>query len=213
MTQIAQDDHLKIEKLTLGPYGTNCYILTCLETGESLLVDAPAQASEIKAAAQGTRPRYLFITHGHGDHTGALRELKSGLEIPVGVHRLDAERLPVKPDLLLEDGREFSIGKIPIRVIHTPGHTPGSLCLLTGRFLISGDTLFPGGPGHTGSPADLKRLVESITEKLLMLPEDTEVHPGHGGPTLIKTAKEEVAAFQNRSHDPGLCGDVLWLSS
>jgi hydroxyacylglutathione hydrolase len=213
MAIITKNESIQIDRLILGPYGTNCYILTCLETGESLLVDAPAEASEILETARGSHPRYLFITHNHGDHTGALSELKSKLNIPVAAHRLDAGRLPLKPEILLEDGQEISLGKMRLKVLHTPGHTPGSVGLLAGKSLIAGDTLFPGGPGHTRTPADLKRIIESITQKILVLPGDTEVHPGHGDSTIVKKAKEEVAVFLSRPHDPLLCGDVLWLSS
>jgi glyoxylase-like metal-dependent hydrolase (beta-lactamase superfamily II) len=147
------------------------------------------------------------------DHLGALSELKSSLGIPVAVHPLDAGSLPLKPEMLLGDGDTVSFGKIELRVLHTPGHTPGSLCFLTGKYLISGDTLFPGGPGKTGSPANLRQIIESITDKIFCLPEDTQVHPGHGDSTILKKEKEEFALFSSRPHDPNLCGDVLWLPS
>jgi glyoxylase-like metal-dependent hydrolase (beta-lactamase superfamily II) len=79
--------------------------------------------------------------------------------------------------------------------------------------LISGDTLFPGGPGKTGSPNALKQIIESITDKILPLPDDTRVFSGHGDATVLKKEKEEIAVFKSRDHDPNLCGDVLWLSS
>jgi glyoxylase-like metal-dependent hydrolase (beta-lactamase superfamily II) len=79
--------------------------------------------------------------------------------------------------------------------------------------LISGDTIFPHGPGRTGTPAALRQVIESITEKVFVLPDDTQVHPGHGDSTVLKKEKEEFAVFSSRSHDSGLCGDVLWLSS
>jgi glyoxylase-like metal-dependent hydrolase (beta-lactamase superfamily II) len=112
-----------------------------------VLVDAPAEAAEILKQLKGTHPRYILITHSHTDHVGALSELKSKLRIPIGTHRLDANDLPLRPDILLDDGEKVFFGNISLKVLHTPGHTPGSLCFLIGKYLISGDTIFPGGPG------------------------------------------------------------------
>ena len=213
MALAAKDDSLQIDKLTLGPFGTNSYIITCRLTGESVAVDAPAKVAEILKGLKGTHPRFILITHTHMDHLGALSELKSKLEIPVAVHPLDAESLPLLPEILLNDGDTVSFGRIKLRVLHTPGHTPGSICFLTGKYLISGDTLFPGGPGKTGSPADLRQIIESIEGKILGLPDDTHIYPGHGDSTIVRKEKEEFALFSSRPHDPNLCGDVLWLSS
>jgi glyoxylase-like metal-dependent hydrolase (beta-lactamase superfamily II) len=178
-----------------------------------VLVDAPAEAAEILKQLKGTNPRYILITHSHSDHIGALVELKSTLRIPIGTHRLDATSLPLRPEILLDDGEEVSFGNISLRVLHTPGHTPGSLCFLIGKHLISGDTIFPGGPGKTKSQADLKQIIESITSKIFVLPDDTEIYPGHGDSTLLRKEKTEFSIFSSRSHDPNLFGDVLWLSS
>jgi glyoxylase-like metal-dependent hydrolase (beta-lactamase superfamily II) len=182
-------------------------------TGESVLVDAPAEADEILKQLKGTHPRYILITHRHMDHVGALSELKSKLRIPIGAHRLDADGLPQRPEIFLDDGEKVSFGKISLKVLHTPGHTPGSMCFVIGKYLISGDTLFPGGPGKTESPADSKQIIESITKKIFVLADDTEIYPGHGDPTLLSKEKTEFAIFSSRSHDPNLFGDVLWLSS
>ena len=84
---------------------------------------------------------------------------------------------------------------------------------MMGRYLISGDTIFPGGPGKTGTPADFKQIVKSIETRLFVLPDDTEVYPGHGDATVLDKEKKEFATFASKSHDPNLCGDVLWLSS
>jgi glyoxylase-like metal-dependent hydrolase (beta-lactamase superfamily II) len=213
MALVVEDDNIRIDKLTIGPFDNNCYIITCAITGESVVVDAPAEAAEILEGLKGTHPRFILITHTHMDHLGALSELKSKLGIPVAVHPLDAGSLPLKPEMLLGDGDTVSFGRIELKVLHTPGHTPGSVCFLTGNYLISGDTLFPGGPGKTGSPANLRQIIESITDKIFCLPEDTQVHPGHGDSTILKKEKEEFALFSSRPHDPKLCGDVLWLSS
>jgi glyoxylase-like metal-dependent hydrolase (beta-lactamase superfamily II) len=213
MALVVKDDKLQIEKLIVGSFDNNCYIITCPITGESVVVDAPAEAGRILKGLKGTHPRFILITHTHMDHLGALSELQSKLGIPVAVHPLDARGLPLQPETLLGDGDTVSFGKVELRVVHTPGHTPGSVCFLTGKYLISGDTLFPGGPGKTGSPANLRQIIESITGKIFCLPEDTQIYPGHGNSTILKKEKEEFALFSSRPHDPNLCGDVLWLSS
>jgi len=221
VARVAKNEGLQIDRRTLGPIRTtsdpncytNCYIITCPQTRDSVLVDAPAEAPEILKQLQGTNPRYILITHNHTDHIGALSELKSKLRIPIGAHRLDAKGLSLRPDFLLDEGEEISFGNISLKVLHTPGHTPGSLCFLIGRHLISGDTIFPGSPGKTKSPADLKQIIESITSKIFVLPEDTEIYPGHGDSTLLRTEKTEFAIFSSRPHDSNLFGNVLWLSS
>jgi glyoxylase-like metal-dependent hydrolase (beta-lactamase superfamily II) len=126
---------------------------------------------------------------------------------------LDAKGLPLRPDILLEDGEKVLFGNRSLKVLHTPGHTPGSLCFLVEKDLISGDTIFPGGPGKTSSPTDLNLIIQSITSKLLVLPDDTVIYPGHGNSTVLRNEKEGFAVFSSRSHDPNLFGDVLWLSS
>ena len=213
MPIVERDDLIQIEKLELEPFGTNAYIIVCRATGDSVLVDAPGEANRIAAQLKGTNPRYILMTHGHIDHVGALSELKSRLEITVAAHPLDAGNLPSPADILLNDGDQVSFGNVQLSVLHTPGHTPGSVCFLTGQYLISGDTIFPGGPGRTNTPGDLKRIIESITDRIFPLPDDTRVHPGHGNATVLKREKEEFAVFSSRPHDPNLCGDVLWLSS
>jgi hydroxyacylglutathione hydrolase len=210
---VIKNEYVQIDRLKLGPFDTNSYILTCPLTGESVLVDAPAEASEILKALKETNPKYILITHNHMDHIGALSELKSKLRIPIGAHPLDVRGLPLQPEILLEDGEKVSYGKISLTVLHTPGHTPGSLCFLVGKHLISGDTIFPGGPGKTKSPADLKRIIESITSKIFVLPDDTAIYPGHGNSTILRKEKKEFATFSSRPRDPNLFGDVLWLSS
>lgn len=212
MELVEKDDYIRIDRLQLGAFGTNSYIIRCRVTGDSVLVDAPAEAAEILERLKATNPRYILMTHNHMDHIGALSELKSRLGISIAAHPLDAKNLPSPPETLLGDGDTVSFGNIKLGVLHTPGHTPGSLCFLTGRYLISGDTIFPGGPGMTRSPADLRKIIESITSKIFVLPEDTQIYPGHGDSTILKKEKAEFAIFSSRSHDPNLCGDVLWLS-
>jgi len=213
MTQVAKNDHIQIDKLTLGAFDTNSYIITCRLTGDSVVVDAPAEAAEILKRLKGTNPRYILITHSHMDHLGALSELESKLRVPVAVNQLDAGDLPSPPEMLLGDDDTVSFGNIELRVLHTPGHTPGSVCFLMGKYLISGDTIFTGGPGKTQSPSALRQIIESITSKIFVLPEDTQIYPGHGNSIILEKEKAEFAVFSSRPRDPDLCGDVVWLSS
>ena len=212
MTIVAKNDRIQIYRLELGPYSTNSYILTCRKTNESVVVDAPGDVDLVLAQLNKTSPQYILMTHNHFDHIGGLVELKSALDIPVAAHLADASDLPLRPDILLDDGDEISMGAIKLRVLNTPGHTPGSLCFLASNYLIAGDTLFPGGPGRTQSPDDFRQIIRSITEKLFGLSDQTQVYPGHGEATTIKEAKQQYEVFTARPQDPNLCGDVVWLS-
>jgi glyoxylase-like metal-dependent hydrolase (beta-lactamase superfamily II) len=187
--------------------------LICQKTGDSVIVDAPGDADKVLKRLEGTHPKYILMTHNHMDHVGALADLKSALSVPLAAHADDAGGLPVKPEQFLNDGDTISFGEIQLSVLHTPGHTPGSLCFLTGSYLISGDTIFPGGPGKTWSPGDFKKIVESLTGKIFTLPDETQVYPGHGDSTIVKKEKQEFETFSSKPHDPNLCGDVVWLSS
>ncbi len=213
MTLVEKDDTLQIHRLELPPFGTNAYILMCQVTKESVLVDAPGSADKILENLKETDPKYILMTHSHMDHTGALSSIKRKIEIPLAAHPEDAKRMPLSPDILLKDGDIISFGNIDLKTLHTPGHTPGSLCFLFRKYLISGDTLFPGGPGKTGTPADFREIVESITKKLFVLPDEVLIYPGHGSSSYIGKEKEEFALFSARPHLSDLCGDVLWLSS
>ncbi len=213
MEIVAENKLIKITKLSLGPYGTNTYVVTCQETKDSVVVDAPGEPDRVIEALAGTNPRYILITHNHPDHIGALAQLKSTLNIPIAAHISDAEKLPIQPDILLSDNDVVDLGNVQLTVFHTPGHTPGSLCFYYDKFLISGDTCFPGGPGKTWSPAAFMQITSSLTNKIFQLPADTMVFPGHGGSTVVGKEKEEYRIFSSKPHDPDLCGDVTWLSS
>ena len=212
MTTVVKNDRIQINRLELGPFGTNSYILICQKTNESVVVDAPGEANLVVERLKKTQPKYILMTHDHFDHIGGLVELSSILEVPVAAHPADAKDLPLEPDLLLNDEDTFFFGAIKLKVLHTPGHTPGSLCFFTDRYLVAGDTLFPGGPGKTQSPGDFRQIIQSITEKLFELREEAQVYPGHGKATTIKEAKQQYEVFAARPHNPNLYGDIEWLS-
>jgi len=207
------DGEVQINKLESRSFGTNCYIVVCPTSGEGVIVDTPGEASMILGQAEDVRVRYIIITHTHFDHLGAFSEVRDKLKGLVAIHPLEAGDLPSPPDLTLDDGDVVNFGTVSLRVLHTPGHSAGSLCLHTGKHLFSGDTLFPGGPGKTGTPAAFEQIVNSITKKLFILPDDTLVYPGHGEDTILGKEKQEFAVFSSRARTAGLCGDVLWLSS
>jgi hydroxyacylglutathione hydrolase len=213
MTVIASEDNIRIETMQLGPWGTNTYIVVCGQTGDSLVVDAPASANKIIASLKDTSPRYILLTHDHSDHTGALDKLRLLLKVPLAAHASDSRSLRTPPEIFLNDGDVMTLGKMEIQVLHTPGHTPGGLCFKIVNYLFAGDTIFPGGPGMTPSADSFRQIVDSITNKVFKLPDDTVICPGHGDVTTVKKAKEEYAVFASRPHSPNLCGDVLWLSS
>lgn len=212
MTILVDTPEIVIKRLVLGKWDTNAYVVTCAVTGETVLVDAPDNPAGIMAELKDTSLKYILMTHAHADHTGALPDLKR-MGVPLAVHSSDAALLPCTADILLEDGDAISIGRLDFRVIHTPGHTSGSLCFLAKGHMLCGDTIFPGGPGKTRSPDDFAAILTSIREKILNLPEETFLHPGHGESTTVKASRSEFSIFSAKEHQPSLCGDVLWLSS
>ena len=147
------------------------------------------------------------------DHIGALDQLRAELKIPLAAHVSDTRNLTSPPETLLKDGDTVWLGKLKFKVLHTPGHTLGSLCFGVGHYLISGDTIFPGGPGKTSSPDNFRQIIKSITEKIFILPDDTQIYPGHGDSTVLKKEKDKFAIFASRPQAPNLCGDVLWLGT
>jgi glyoxylase-like metal-dependent hydrolase (beta-lactamase superfamily II) len=207
------EQSLKIQRLETSPYGTNTYIATCTKTQESIVIDAPGEAERVIKALEGTVPRYILLTHSHFDHTGSLKTLKKELNIPVAAHDADTPSLPLETDIYLDHESFYPFGKQAFQVLHTPGHTPGSLCFLLKDNLFSGDTLFPHGPGRTSSPEAFQQIIASLDNKIFVLPDATHVYPGHGEATVLGKEKEEYAVFSAKSHSTLLCGDVLWLSA
>ena len=197
----------------LGPFNNNAYLVVDPATNESIIVDAPPEGEKLLEAAQGTRVSRIILTHSHPDHWATIDVLKSATGAPVYCHEADRAAHAEKVDGPLADGEEVPLGGGRLQVIHTPGHTPGSICLLTGRLLIAGDTLFPGGPGRTDRPEALQQEIQSILKRLYVLPDETAVYPGHGDDTTIGESKKEYAVFASREHPSDLKGDVLWLEA
>jgi hydroxyacylglutathione hydrolase len=214
MDYVVDDDNVKIIRLELGSWATNCYIVISPQTGESILIDVPPGATTLAKQLKDTNLRWVLLTHSHIDHYAGLQAFRERNNAPYAVHSADNQSwLPFAPEKLLHHGNVFKIGTIKIETIYTPGHTPGSVGFKIDKTLIGGDTLFPGGPGRTVTPGRFRQIRRSITERIFTLPDDTTIYPGHGQETTVKKAKEEYTVFTAKPHDPKLHGDIVWLTS
>jgi glyoxylase-like metal-dependent hydrolase (beta-lactamase superfamily II) len=212
--EVVRDGRLLLIKLgPLGPVSNNAYIVADSETNDALLLDAPEGSEALAHAAKGLSVRQAIITHRHRDHWAGIDALLKDFSVPVRCHDADREPYEGYVSSTLADGDEVEVGSLRLRVIHTPGHTPGSICLQVGEHLLSGDTLFPGGPGRTRSNEDLRQEIESIVSSLHTLPPQVAVYPGHGANTTIAKSRDEYAVFASKPLDPNLSGDVLWLAT
>jgi glyoxylase-like metal-dependent hydrolase (beta-lactamase superfamily II) len=197
VTHHYEGDDLIVRKVEVGSFGNNVYVLECPETHEALVVDGCFEADAIVAATEGSKVVGIIQTHGHPDHVQALAELKGKLGVPVYAH--PGDRYPVTIDRPVADGDVIGFGDRSVTVLHTPGHTSGGTCYLSGRHLIAGDTLFPGGPGNTNKDKRaFAQIIDSIQTKLFVLPDDTVVYPGHGRDTTIGAERPHLQEWIDR---------------
>lgn len=192
-----EGDDLIVRKIEVGNMENNVYVLECPETHEALIVDGCFEPDAIIDATDGTKVVGIVQTHGHMDHVQALAALKERLSVPVHAHPGDDYPAPIDDEL--SDGDVVRFGNRDATVIHTPGHTPGGACFLVENHLISGDTLFPGGPGNTwGNEEAFAQIIESVETKLFTLPDDTRVYPGHGKDTTIGAERPHLQEWKDR---------------
>ena len=194
---------------------TNTYILVDETSKEAMIVDPSAEADRVidMVNVLEAKVKYILLTHCHADHIAAVPEIKEKLGGKILIHRLENESIQnpnvtlfenlglkqclIEPDSRLDDGDTIHLGNLEFKIIHTPGHTKGGICLYcpTEKLLLSGDTLFNGSWGRTDLPtSNFEDIITSITNKLMILPEDTIVYPGHGKSTIIK---EEAKVYLN----------------
>jgi len=199
---------LIVKKLEVGPIMANCYILGCEDTKEAVVIDPGDEADRIllALAESGLKVKYIINTHGHFDHVGANKKMKEATNAAIMIHPddepmlselstsaeafgLSSENSP-KADKYLNDGDEIPFGNITLKVIHTPGHSRGGVCLYTNGTIFVGDTLFAGSIGRTDLPGgDYNTLISSIKSNLLVFDGNTIVYPGHGSKTTIEREK------------------------
>ena len=218
MTVVYEGSLWSIQSFVSG-FENNAYLLKCNRTGESVVIDTPDQPVELISAAADTDVQAVLITHNHLDHLQGFDDFMSNVKAHVGIGADDAHAIAGKftGAVDVSHGNLLSFGDITLRCIATPGHTPGSTCYMLPSeqpgatpHVFTGDTLFPGGPGKSGSPAAFLQLVASVETNLLTLPAETVVLPGHGKPTTVKESQAEFAVFRTNPRRHDLHGDVTW---
>ena len=195
-----------IVKVSVGPMDNNAYLVTCSQTGETLLIDAANDAEILLELIERFAPKLSLIvtSHQHQDHWLALAEVAKATGVPTAAHQLDAGPLPVKPDRILANGETIKIGELSFDVIHLRGHTPGSVALAldgadTATHLFTGDCLFPGGVGKTSTKGDFEQLLGDVTSRVFNVYDDaTVVYPGHGNDTTLRAERPSLDEWRER---------------
>lgn len=196
-----EDQNVEIRQVVTGPLENNVYFVRCTTTNQSLMIEAPGGDPDLLLNyCHDLGVESVLISHGHHDHVGAIRRLRSkGLRVGIGAADTPMVRAI---DFAINDNDEFELGDISVFAIATPGHTPGSTCFAVhgASVVLTGDTLFPGGPGATDRPhSDFDTIIESITTRLFDKFDDaTLVLPGHGKPTTIGTERPHLDEWITR---------------
>ncbi len=194
-----EDTQVSIHKVVVGSYDNNVFVLRCRATGDAVLVDAANEHDRLLELCTLLQVRSVVETHGHWDHIQAVPQLRDA-GYSVAVTAADAAMLP-SYDQILEDESILEVGRLRIHTIATPGHTPGSMCFLIegSPVLLSGDTLFPGGPGATKfEGSSFSSIIESIDRRLFTLAADTLVLPGHGVDTTVAAERPHLQEWVDR---------------
>jgi hydroxyacylglutathione hydrolase len=190
-----------VETFRVGMLSTNCYVASCKQTKDAIVIDPGldflSEAQQIFDYLEEGRLKVKFVvnTHGHADHVKADAIFRDKYSVPIGIHPLDAVFIEAlasdqsPPNVMLEDGGTIKLGVENLRVLHTPGHTPGSICLIGEKLVFTGDTLFAGGIGRTDFPEGSMNDMQLSLRKLIRLPDYFVVYPGHGEASLIGEEK------------------------
>jgi hydroxyacylglutathione hydrolase len=179
-----------------GESEVNSYIVSCAATKEAVVIDPSEPAPKLLAQLDGLSASWILASHGHPGHLAGKDEIKSATGAETAMHVADAKQFLRSADRYLLDGEELEFGEFRLRVIHTPGHTPGSLCFLVGNHLFTGDTLLAGGIGKEKPGTDLRLQLISITTKLARLALNTAIYPGHGPVTNLENELRTSPVFQ-----------------
>ncbi|QPJ61206.1 MAG: MBL fold metallo-hydrolase [Candidatus Nitronauta litoralis] len=182
----------------MGEYPVNCYLLRCKATGETAVVDTGANPKTIisKAKEMGVKPSKILLTHAHPDHAGGLGELSEAFDCPTYIDHKEPRPRGSDNFKIIKEGDEIILGKLRIQCIETPGHTEGGVSYMINQTLISGDVIFAGSMGRANS--SYEDLFNSITKKVLRLPDATGIHPGHGPATTVGQEKNHNPFFKGR---------------
>lgn len=194
---------VEIAKQSVGPMDNNAYLITDVASGEALLIDAANDAEALLELVAGVSVVAIHTTHGHYDHWQAVEAVRAATGAPVLLGPGDQDLMEPVADRVVADGDELKVGGFSVQLLHTPGHTPGSVCvLLQGDdrpHLFTGDTLFPGGPGNVFGNADaFVQIMESLRTRLFVLPDETWVYPGHGDDTTLGAERDSLDEWQAR---------------
>ncbi|MFJ4279924.1 MBL fold metallo-hydrolase [Streptomyces massasporeus] len=195
---------LMITKIAVGPMNNNAYLLRCRATDEQLLIDAANEADTLLGMIGGDGIASVVTTHRHGDHWQALAEVVAATGARTHAGREDAEGIPVRTDVPVDDGDTIRVGRVELTARHLVGHTPGSIALVYDDphghpHVFTGDCLFPGGPGRTTRPEEFNSLMGGLETKLFdVLPDETWIYPGHGNDTTIGTERPHLAEWRAR---------------
>ena len=217
---------MRVEVFSVAPMGANCYIVTDQKSGQAIIIDPgyPDPAALSRAAELGDRVRYILFTHRHFDHVLGAVAFKKATGAPLVIHKMDAEGLcdpevslyarfadyydieqeTVKADLTVDEGDRLSFADGVIEVLHTPGHTSGSVCYRLGELLFTGDTLFRGSMGRVDFPSGSVKQMENSLRRLSGMDGHLAVYSGHGGATDIDTERR-TNMYMKRANDETLC--------
>jgi glyoxylase-like metal-dependent hydrolase (beta-lactamase superfamily II) len=174
----------------------NCYIVSDATSKEAVVIDPGQPAGKVVEQAAGLTVKYILATHGHPGHVGGKDDVKAATGGETGIHSADAKQFLRSADRYLLDGDELDFGDLKVHVLHTPGHTPGSLCFVIANHAFVGDTILAGGIGRQMPETDLRRQMMSIGTKLLRLPPSTALYPGHGPATSLERELAQNPIFR-----------------